>query len=47
MLLLTKGDDEFFAEVNDALASMEEDGTMAEFSEKYYGYNIKDTLNEK
>ena len=46
VLLLTKGDDEFFAEVNDALASMEEDGTMAEISEKYYGYNIKDTLNE-
>ena len=46
VLLLKKGDDEFFAEVNDALASMEEDGTMAEISEKYYGYNIKDTLNE-
>ena len=44
VLIIKKGETEFCEAVNEALKELTENGTIAELSKKWYGYNLLDNL---
>lgn len=46
IVLIKKGETDFCNEVNAALQQLQEDGTLKELSEKWYGYDLADLLEE-
>lgn len=44
VLIIKKGETEFCDAVNEALKELTDNGTIAELSEKWYGYNLLDNL---